>query len=280
MNRNLTIAAIAGFLAATSAGCFWVTTKSEGKKLRTEVDDLGTRLSKKEENLDDKIKRLQDVLDEATKLLTRNSADLGAEMESLRSSYREMTGLVTEANRYANEVRQEIAALKEFHEAQSEQLEERLAQIEKRLAAVEKAASDPTPESAADLFAVGTAAYDNGEFPKARDMFQKLVTKYPGHTKAASAQYYRGESYYAEKDFDAAIGEYQIVFDKYDDSSLADDAMYRAGEAAVELKRCAEARAYFGLLRKKFPKSPLAKKALDQDTIIKKNLDKKAKCSS
>jgi len=35
-------------LATLLSGCFWVTTKSEGKSLRHDVNDLNTRVTSKE----------------------------------------------------------------------------------------------------------------------------------------------------------------------------------------------------------------------------------------
>jgi TolA-binding protein len=70
------------------------------------------------------------------------------------------------------------------------------------------------------------------------------------------------------------------VFDKYADSSLADDALFRAGEAAEKLKNCTEARAYFGLIKSKYPKSNLAKKAGEKDKALKSAAKDKKKCTS
>ena len=70
------------------------------------------------------------------------------------------------------------------------------------------------------------------------------------------------------------------MFDKYPDSSLADDALYRAGEAASALKNCTEARAYFGLVKQKYPKSTLVKKAGDKDKELKSASKDKKKCTS
>ena len=66
-------------------GCFWVTTKSEGESLRHDVDSLNTRISTKEKALDDQVKQLQAVIDEATKVLKRNNADIGADVDQLRT---------------------------------------------------------------------------------------------------------------------------------------------------------------------------------------------------
>src|SRR5690606_4512818 len=97
---------------------------------------------------------------------------------------------------------------------------------------------------------------------------------------ADDAQFQRAESYAKEKKYQESLGEYQRVFEKYPDSALADDAAFRAGEAAEALKWCTDARAYFGLLVKRWPKSNLVKKAKSKDAAIKKNSKSKAKCQS
>ena len=56
--------------------------------------------------------------------------------------------------------------------------------------------------------------------------------------------------------------------------------MSRAGEVAESLKWCTDARAYFGLLRQKYPKSSLARKAKAKDRTLKKNARNKKKCQS
>src|SRR5689334_1311833 len=69
---------VAAVLATSASGCFWATTKSEGQALRRDVTSLEQRVSAKEVDLTGKVDEVKRVLDEATKLLKRNSADLGA----------------------------------------------------------------------------------------------------------------------------------------------------------------------------------------------------------
>ena len=70
------------------------------------------------------------------------------------------------------------------------------------------------------------------------------------------------------------------MFKDYPDSPLADDALYRSGESATALKNCTEARAYFQLIKQKYPKSNLVKKALANDKVLKKDARKRSKCKS
>src|SRR5687768_10711521 len=81
---------VGGLLATSASGCFWVTTKREGETLRADVSALDARLGKREEDLEGKIQQLERVLAEATEVLRRNSADLGADVEELAQDIRKM----------------------------------------------------------------------------------------------------------------------------------------------------------------------------------------------
>lgn len=274
---GLMLATLATLTLGTT-GCFWVTTKREGEKLRADVSAIDTRLAKREDDLEGKIQQLERVLAEATEVLRRNSADLGADVEEVAQDLRRIEGVVAEAARQAEEVRTEFQAIKAAAEKERASIDQRFVALEERLAAIESKAAQP--QSADDLYAQGKTAFDGGDSARAQSLFQQLVTRFPGHDRADDAQHYRGEAYYREKDYNGAIREFQKVFDKYPTSTLADDALFRAGEAAQELRRCSEARAYFGLLRQKYPDSSLVKKSKDKDAELKRDLKNTKKCIS
>jgi tol-pal system protein YbgF len=280
--RRTYLLLIAGALWLLPTGCFWFTTKHEGQKLRKEVNGLEQRVETKEGDLQSKIAELERVLEEATKVLRRNSADLGADFEAQKQELRRLDGLIADAKIYADEVKAQVTALEKAAENDRGVMDRRVASLEERLAALEEAAKvpPPTPKSADELYREGKAAFDAGDFTTAHNLLKQLVARYPGHGRADDSQYYRGEAYFKEKDYDSAIREFQKVVDKFDTSPLADDALFRAGEAAQNLKRCSEARAYFGLLRQKYSKSSLANKAKDKDAELKRDAKNKKKCSS
>jgi TolA-binding protein len=276
--RLFGVALLGAMLAASTSGCFWVTTKREGEKLRADVTSLDTRLAAREDDLEGKIQQLERVLAEATEVLRRNSADLGADVEELSQEIRKVQGMVAEATGHADGVRAEVRALKDSHDKERAALEQRFTALEERLAVLETQAAQPqTPEA---MFTAAKAAYDGGDYAKAEGLFRQLVTRYPGHDHADDSQYHRGEGFYRQKDYAGAIREMQKVYDKHPTSPLADDALFRAGEAAQALLRCSEARAYFGLIRQKYADSPLAKKSKDKDAEIKKDLKNTKKCAS
>ncbi|MCP4445896.1 MAG: tetratricopeptide repeat protein [Myxococcales bacterium] len=227
-------------------------------------------MNTQEKSLGSSVKKLKSTLDEASKLLARNSADLGAQFDELESENARLTGLVMEAKRYANQVYTDTQAF-----------EKRVETLEARLAALEgKAFQPPKVQDASELYAEGMRAFRANDYNKAREIFRKLVIKYPGHEKADDAQFNRGQTYFVQKNYKSALEEFQSVFDKFPQSSLADDSIFRAGESAEKLKWCTDARAYFGLLRKKYPKSDMAGKAKKKGVFLNKNAKKKSVCQS
>ncbi len=255
-------------LAVTLSGCFWATTKSEGDAIRKDVKSINERLAAKELTLESKIQELEKVLAESAKLLKRNSADLGADVDTLRNDVRTANGLVTAVNNGVNELKAELAKMA----AKVDGLELRLAQIESG-----KPSANSGPD---DLWKLGSTAFEAARYNEAIDIFKRLVTSFPTHARADDAQYFRGQSYTNLKDWDKAIAAYQALVDKYADSDLADDGLYFAAVAAQNLKNCTEARAYLGVLKTKYSKGNSAKAASDLDTAIKKDAKNKAKCTS
>lgn len=264
----LLIGALALGLLGSLPGCFWATTKSEGEAIRKDVKSINERLAAKEQTLDDQIKQLKQVLEDSAKLLKRNSADLGADVDQLRSDVRTANGLVTAVNNGINELKTALART----EARIDGLEQRLGQLESG-----KPSANSSPD---DLWKLGSTAFEAARYNDAIDIFKRLVQSFPTHARAADAQYFRGQSYTNLKDWDQAIAAYQFLYQKYPDSSLADDGLYFAAVAAKNLKNCSEARAYLGVIAQKYGKSNVAKTAASLDATIKKNLKVKSQCTS
>ncbi len=259
-------------LALPATGCFWATTKSEGESLRKDVTSVQSRLDVKEKELDSQIAKLQKVLEDATMILKKNNAGLGADVDTLRNDVRNANGLVVA-------VQTAVVDLKAAHDAHRKTTDARLDAIEARVSQIES--GKPTASSSPDeLWKLATAAFDAKRYNDAVEIFKRLTQGYPTHEKADDSVYFKGQSYGYLKDWDHAIGAYQQLFDKYPESSLADDGLYFAGIAAKELKNCTEGRTYLGLVKAKYPKSNVSKQASDLDAQLKKDAKNKSVCTS
>ena len=254
------------------SGCFWATTKSEGEALRKDVKQLQDTIGAKEKELDGQIKQLQTVLEDATKLLKRNSADLGADVDALRNDVRTATGLTTAINNSITELKTAFDAYRRSNDARLDQLEQRLGQLESG-----KPSANTSPE---DLWKLGSTAFESGRYNDAVEIFKRLHVSFPTHERADDAIYFKGQADTNLKDWEKAIGAYQQLGDKFPDGALTDDGYYFAALAAQSLKQCGEARAYLDIVKKRFPKSNVTKQANDLDAQLKKDAKNKAKCSA
>ena len=253
-------------IALIQSGCFWFTSKHEGQKLRKDVDRLDQEV---QSSVSAKVAKLEAVLEEATKLLRRNSANLGSEVNGLVQENAKLTGLVMEAKRTAAAVKSAVT-----------EQNERLGDLEQRLAALEgKVTKTPkkTPEA---IFVEGKSLFDAKQWVSARDRFKQIVIRHSTSSIAPEAQYYRAETHFREKDYRSALGEFQKTFDKYPKSRRADEALFRAGESAEKLKWCTDARAYYAVLVKRYPRSSLVKRAKKNMATLKRNARKKRFCTN
>ncbi|MEO6777737.1 MAG: tetratricopeptide repeat protein [Kofleriaceae bacterium] len=253
-------------------GCFWVTTKSEGETLRKDVNSLNDRISTKERALDDQVKQLQTVIDEATKVLKRNNADIGADVEGLRTDIRTANGLVTALNQGFGELKAAFDKYRKENDSRLDSLEQRVGQIESG-----KPSANSSP---ADLWRLGSAAFEAQRYTDAIEIFKRLVQTYPTDPKADDAQYFKGQAYGKIGDWEHAIGAYQTLVEKYPASDLADDGLYFAALAAQQMKSCTEARTYLGLVKAKYPRSNVLQSSNTLDAQIKRELRTKSKCTT
>ncbi len=267
-NSWLSTASVA-LVVSLSPGCFWVTTQHQGEQLREDIDRLESQVGEQQETLGTRVERLQEVLDEATDLLARNSADLGADVNELVEEQAKLNGIVMEASREVAELRNELAVMT----SQQDDVQQRLVLLERRVE--EEELDDPD-----ELFAVGREHFTDGDYESATEFFRYLVIKYPDFEKADEAQYHRGESHYRLDNYESALGEFQRVFENHPDSDIADDALFRAGETAFRLKWCTDARAYLTLLRQEYPDSPLAERAGRLENQIRRSQDDSSRCEN
>src|SRR5215470_266224 len=117
------------FLLAAAPGCFWATTKHEGEVMQEQIKSLDTRLKSQEEALGGRVKQLDDSIDKATKMLARNSADLGTRVDGFSDELAKIAGRIDTLQRTIDAARTEVAQVK----ADQQTLAGRMDNIEKQL---------------------------------------------------------------------------------------------------------------------------------------------------
>ncbi|MDX9740018.1 MAG: tol-pal system protein YbgF [Gammaproteobacteria bacterium] len=122
-------------------------------------------------------------------------------------------------------------------------------------------AAAPAPAAAADVQAERQAyerAFDiikAGRYEEAITEFRGFLSRYPGSTYSANAQYWLGEANYVLRRFEEAADEFSRVLQFYPDSAKASDAMLKLGFSQYELQRWSDASATLQQVIERYPSS-------------------------
>jgi len=261
------------------SGCFWVTTKHDGEVMQQQIKSLDQRVGAQEQVLSGRVRQLDESIDKATKMLARNSADLGTRVDAFSDEIARFAGKLEQLQRTLDAARSELAQVKQ----DQGQLATRMDSIERQLGITPggpTTQSQPVTVDKKVLFDGAYQALQAGKFDDARKQFRLYVQAFPQDDKADDALFYVGESFFRQKDYEKAIAEYQRVIDTYPKGDMADDAFLQAGLAAIEKGWCVDAGAYLGELIRRFPQSPLVKTARTKLDYVKKNAKNTKVCKS
>ena len=100
-------------------------------------------------------------------------------------------------------------------------------------------------------------------------LFKQLVRQYPQTTKAGSAQYWLGESLYAQQQYEAAIVAFDEVVQKYGQDGKVPAAILKQGYAFEKLNDQRNARFFLQQVQRKYPDTPEAEQATKRLKTLK-----------
>ncbi|WP_421694017.1 tol-pal system protein YbgF [Aestuariivirga sp.] len=118
-------------------------------------------------------------------------------------------------------------------------------------------AQTETPES---LYERSNESLLRRQFGDAESGFATFLQKYPDHSLAGSAQYWLGETYYAQSDFKRAAANFLQGYKKYPKSRRAPDSLLKLGISLNRLGQDEQACAAFAAVSSEYPKAVDARK--------------------
>jgi tol-pal system protein YbgF len=214
--------------------------------------------------------RLRTLIDEATKVVTRNSADVGQNVQKLQVDLAALAGRVDDLQTALNSLSK---SFNDYRAASDTKLE----QVVNATTAQQK---PPIPETADGIFAEAKKRLDAKQWVDARRLLEAFINRNATDGRAPMAQYLIGESYYNEQRYANAIGAYTKVVDNYKNSEVVPDAMFKNGLAFHALKYCGDARIYFQELLRRYPKTEWKKDANEELRKLQKDMKNKSLCQS
>jgi tol-pal system protein YbgF len=239
MRRWLSLA----LLVLTSA----CVTSGEGDKMRADIGHLRERvdaMDRRDVEINEQVARLRTVLDQATGLLSRNSADLGTKVAKNESDLAAVSGQLEEAKHLIEELQKKI------NDQQA-----RLGGIETTTNKIVDTVAPAIPQDKEQLWKEAQTRLNQGMRDDARRFFRSFIQRFPQDSRAPQAQIFVGQSYAVEGKHTQAAAEFQKVIDTYKNSAEQPEAMWLLAQSFVELKFCSDARVLLQDLEKRYPRS-------------------------
>jgi TolA-binding protein len=249
--RSVTLSAA---LLLALSGCLMTT--SDGDELRAQgaqrdrrIEQLEAQSQKNREELEAKLRELQEVLDKATAVVTRSSADVGAQVEQLSQRLAAADG--------------SLAELRHKVEAIEQQLMTQRTELDAAATKGGVKGLDPSqiPGDKAAHFQAAYEAYRGTDYEKARALWKEYLVRYPSDTKAGDAQYWIGATHTQQNKPATALGEYRKVIADYGKSTAVNVALYGMADAFYRLNACTDAKSALQALIKRKPESALNDRA-------------------
>ena len=129
----------------------------------------------------------------------------------------------------------------------------------------------------------GMQALERKRFLQAVEMFQRVVSNFPGSALVAEAQFHLAEAYFGMEDFVNAVFEYQRLLDSYPHSGYVERAQFQIAESYFMQMRSSEhdqketyqALTHFRRFTEDNPESPLLEEARSRIVSCRSQLAKK-----
>jgi TolA-binding protein len=254
------------------SGCFLWTSSGEGDELRTDMDAHGDRLASleaaqnaqleqlktAEAQAQQSIGELEQVIERATTVVQRNSADVTVQVGDLQSKIAVMEGRLAELQFAIEDLKKQQTAVVGSGTGSTAS------------SGGEAVPADQIPADKTDHYAAAYRAYTDRDFPKSRALFRTYIERYKTDAQSDNAQYWIGASYLVENRPATAMAELRKVIENFRGGDAVDESLLDMAEAFYRLKSCSDARNTLDTLIKTQPNSPLADKAKQKLRDIKK----------
>ena len=237
------------------------------------LQEQASRLELMMASVDTSIQQLADKMDEQANASRRMFTDQQLAVDDVADGVRILRERFDESNVRISSLSQEIEALRTSIPPATPAYA-RLATDPETGLALENPA--PVPASPAPLgpgvspqrmYDTAWADYTNGQWVLAIQGFEAYIKTFPRSELADDAQFYIGQTYYADGAFKESVAAFEQVLLAYPDGNVEPDASYKRALALDRLGETEQAQQAFELVVQNYPESTmatLAQQALDR----------------
>ena len=261
-------ALLAALLLPWAAACV---TAGEGQQIHADIDALRQEqkadrdaAAAERQRLKDAsaktAKDLQDALDALNRAARKSGADLSVDLDKAKDDLAAVRGAI-------EVLQHRLDALEQQEAEQQKRLEPLLAAQEKRAKAMD-VAEHPTDKAA--IYALALKKLDTGDPQRARELLTDFLARFKGDPLAPNAQYWLGETWYAEKRYNDAIVEFQKVLKEHKGSEKVPDALLKIGLSFQSQGDCEKALLFLDEVVQSHKATPAAKVAKERAAECRK----------
>jgi tol-pal system protein YbgF len=232
---------VATSVALASSGCFvWKADyERDQAALRAELaqqkQDAATEREQLRAEQAKAVKDLQAAMDALNRAARKTGADLAVDLEKAQQEITTLKGQLEVVNH-------KLEAEEKAQPERDKKLDELYAWRSSRQKAID-AAEHPTDKTA--IYQLALKKLDAGDTARARELLTEFLAKFKSDAYAPNAQYWLGESYYAERRFNDAIVEFQKVLKDWKSSEKTADALLKIGMSFQAQGDCQNAVLFF-----------------------------------
>jgi tol-pal system protein YbgF len=250
------------------AGCWTSASTGEqlvlsGQKHEKRISQLETTTQADRDELEKRIAQLEQVLEQARSLLTRASADRGAQIDQLQEKLAVVEGQLAELQ-HGFEV-QIDKLVNQYNE-----LSQRLDQVARKAGIDMAVAASEIPKDKEAHYQAAYSAFKSSDYSKARALFREFITRYPTDEKTDDSQYWIGMSYLSENKPATALGEFRKVIEQYSKGNAVEVALYGMADSFFKLHACTDAKNALDALVRRKPSTKLLDLAKEKLKEVKK----------
>lgn len=213
--------------------------------------------------LTEQVQQLSARMDEQAAANLRGFADRQLQIENVAGDVRILREKLDDTNVRISSMSQELEALRVSIPATPYPAAEMVTDPETGLPIAPIASQTPAPAlvpgaSPQRVYDTAWADYTSGQWELAIEGFIAYLRMFPRSVLADDAQFYIGETYFAQDRFDDAIEAYERVLLNHPDGDVIPQASYKRGLALDNLGETARARQAFELVVENHPESDMA----------------------
>lgn len=253
--RGLVLTASSGALCA----CSMFTSAEQGRALEERNRTLEARVVALETGLGEEIRtqvaesqtkvaQLEEVLQRATQVVTRASADTGAQVEQLQQQIATQEGAIAE-------LRNELERMQRELREQQGDYENRMKKLARRAGVDIPLEDAEVPADREAHWTAALAAVEARDLSRARALFRAFVERHRDDQRADDAQYRLGQTYMSEDRPATALGELRHVITDFPQGDAVPAALLAMGDAFYRLHACTNARTSLDTLIRTYPRA-------------------------